>query len=56
MHSVAFARALAEERTAAHAAHLRAMSDSERSEASERLADLDEIAARGLDRVTVVSS
>lgn len=53
--SNAFATALAEERTAAHSQLLGAGSDAERREALDRLADLDDIAARSLDRVLVPS-
>lgn len=54
-HSTAFAAALAEERRAAHAQYLRAGSDAERLEALDRLADLDELATRNLDRRLVTS-
>lgn len=48
--SLAFTSALADERAAAHTRYLLAASDTERDEALDRLADLDELAGRSLDR------
>ena len=54
--SSAFTTALAEERSAAQSQYLAAGSDLERREALDRLADLDELADRSLDRTLVPST
>ena len=51
--STAFTSALADERTAAHTQYLFAATDAERDEALDRLADLDELAGRSMDRTLV---
>lgn len=51
--SNAFTSALADERAAAHAQYVLATSDAEREQALDRLADLEELAGRSLDRTLV---